>query len=106
VIFLVGSPWHETPGLRIYADDRSEDFASRLRLKLSAVEPVSKVGIEDNLGKLHRFASEELGVQAITLKMHKRYRMPRLQPEAFMELTGALQEFVSEVGTELSRSSA
>jgi Nucleoside 2-deoxyribosyltransferase like len=106
VIFLVGSPWHETPGLRIYADDRSEDFASRLRLKLMAVEPVSKVGLEDNLGKLHRFASEELGVQAITLKMHKRYRMPRLQPETFMELTGALQEFVIEVGSELSRSSA
>ena len=29
-----------------------------------------------------RFAAEDLNVPVITVKMHKRYRMPRLQPES------------------------
>jgi hypothetical protein len=103
VIFLLGCSWHESPGLHIYAGESDNDLASRLRLKLMALEPVSYQGPHQNLGRLQRFASEELRVPNVVLRMHKRYRMPRLQPGAFTQLTLALKDFLEELGTELTR---
>jgi len=106
VLFLLGLSWHETPGLRIYASEGAEDYSSRLKLKLMALEPVSSEGVNEHVGKLQRFTEEVLGVPSILLRMHKRYRMPRLQGAPFSQLTFALQEFVHEVGSELKRSMA
>jgi len=104
VLFLLGSSWHESPGLRLHAHDPEDDLVNRLRLKLIELEPVSTHGIDPLVGNLHRFTVEELGVPAITLKMHKRYRMPRLQPQPFDQLMSAVKDFLLEVGTEMARS--
>lgn len=104
VLILLGASWHEAPGLTIHADAQAEDLAQRLKAKLSSLEPVVSETIDDRLGVLQRFASQELGVATIVLKMHKRYRMPRLQPEPFVLLNETLKEFILETGTELTRS--
>jgi len=106
VLFLLGSAWHESPGLRLYADPLAQDFAARLRLKLMPLEPVSSEGISEGLGRLQRFTAEELAVPSILIRMHKRYRMPRLQSAAFSGLTMALKEFLEELGGDLARSNA
>jgi hypothetical protein len=103
VLFLLGSPWHKSPELQMHFEPSSLDYANRLRLRLTALEPVSINSAEDEGGNLHLYASRELGVPTITLKMHKRYRMPRLQPGAFSLLNKAMSEFVLDLGMEFSR---
>jgi nucleoside 2-deoxyribosyltransferase len=104
VLFLLGLSWHESPGLRIYASESAEELAARLKLKLMALEPVSSEIANDHVLPLQRFTEEELQVPSILLRMHKRYRMPRMQEAAFSQLTLALQEFLRESGGELKRS--
>jgi hypothetical protein len=104
VLILVGSLWHEAPGLQVLSSPQSEEYANRLRSKLMNIETVSSEYADDRLGVFHRFAQEELGVATIVLKMHKRYRMPKLQPEGFSLLNQALSDFLFEVGTEIARS--
>jgi hypothetical protein len=109
VIMLLGSTWHEAPGLQIacYGPKQSvcDDYVARLKLKLSVLEPVATEGMIDyNVRPLIGFASEELAVPIMVIKMHKRYRMPRLQPELYLQLIGLINEFVSETGVELIRS--
>jgi hypothetical protein len=53
---------------------------------------------------LVRFAATELSVPIILVKMHRRYRMPRLQGQLFSGVVSILNDFISETGTELSRS--
>jgi hypothetical protein len=101
VLVLLGSFWHESPGLKIHADAQGEDYANRLRAKLKGLEPVVIEPMDDRLGALHRFASEELAVPTVVLKMHKRYRMPRLTPEPFVLLHEALRDFIFEIGKDL-----
>jgi hypothetical protein len=104
ILILLGTLWHEAPGLQILASPHAQEYASRLRMKLMALEPVSSEYPDDRIGALHQFAAQELGVATIVLKMHKRYRMPKLQPEGFSALTEAINEFLREVGGELARS--
>ncbi len=107
VVMLVGASWHQAPGLQLFAAGPnqavSDDYINRLRLSLSVLEPVAT----DSFDHLHRpivdFVSEELAVPLVVVKMHKRYRMPRLQPEGFTRVAELLSEFVSEAGTELMR---
>lgn len=108
VVMLLGAPWHEAPGLQLSAygpsPDVTEDYATRLRMKLSAIEPVMADSSENQYFPLVRFAAEELAVPTLVVRMHKRYRMPRLQSEMFSKVVGALNEFLTETGTELARS--
>ena len=111
VVMLLGSSWHETPGLQVScygpAPVVCEDYVSRLKLKLGALEPVATEGALDyQFRPLVRFAAEELNVPVMVVKMHKRYRMPRLQLELFLQITKLLNEFVSETGSELARNSS
>lgn len=105
VVLLLGASWHEAHGLQISAagpnEQSSDDYLTRLKNKLSGIEPVI-IQQEERL-PLVTFAAETLGVPIVTLKMHKRYRIPRLQPESFMQVVGQLTDFIQETGTELAR---
>lgn len=107
VVVLVGSPWHESPGLFVEAHglDGSghEDLAGRLRLRLSAVEPVGTNNGDFQMKPLVSFVSEVLGLPCIVVKTHRRYRMPRLQPEPFLQVTNLIGEFMTECGVEFLR---
>jgi nucleoside 2-deoxyribosyltransferase len=103
VLFLLGAPWHKSPGLQIYRHPLSTEYGNLLRLKLMPLEPVSMSSVEDKDGPLFMFANNDLAVPTIALKMHKRYRMPRMQPDTFSLFQKALSEFVLEVGLQLSR---
>lgn len=108
VLFILGSPWHESPGLYAtgFAADSgatSEDLASVLRLKLSELEPVASEPVDRLVAPLLRFAVEGLSVPTIALRMHKRYRMPRLQPDLFAQTVDLLAQFIAEVGADLLR---
>jgi len=110
VVMLLGASWHEAPGLQICAAgpvaEVYEDYANRLKIKLGAVEPAIADGADMHIPPLVRFAATELGVPIILLKMHKRYRMPRLQGQLFSRVVSLLNDFIIETGTELSRSLA
>jgi len=107
-VILLGSSWPESTGLQVYGygpDPAAvEDFASRFRLRLSSLEPVAADVPEPQLGPLTDFAAEGLNIPVAVVKMHKRYRMPRLQPEPFVQVVGLLKELIEEVGIELLRS--
>ena len=108
VIVLLGSSWHEAPGFQISshgpAKDICDDYANRLKTKLSAIEPTIIEGPNHQVLPLVRFSAAELGVPTIVVKMHKRYRMPRLQAPLFSKAVGSLKEFIFETGLELCRS--
>jgi hypothetical protein len=73
-------------------------------MRLGALEPVASESTDLDVSPLIRFAAEELSVPVVVLKMHKRYRMPRLQPELFAQLISEVNHFVAEVGVDLLRS--
>jgi hypothetical protein len=111
VVMLLGSSWHEAPGLQLFCDGPNrlvcEDYVSRLKLKLGSLESVTTEGSGDHhVRPLMRFAAEELGVSIMAVRLHKRYRMPRLQLELFVNVLNQLNEFISEAGIELVRSRA
>lgn len=110
LMILLGSSWHESPGLHLetYGADElvADDLASRLRLRLSALEPVVSDRPSHSPDPLSRFAAEELGIPVVVVRMHKRYRMPRLQPEPFEQLVCLLREFTEETGLEFLRSAS
>jgi nucleoside 2-deoxyribosyltransferase len=109
VVMLLGSSWHEAPGLQLTAyapvAKTAEDYTARLKQKLGALEQVvTDVNSDLYVLPLVRFATTELQVPVVVLKMHKRYRMPRLQSEQFLQIVGLISEFMTETGTELVRS--
>jgi len=109
VVILLGSSWHEGPGLHITsygpAADVCENYATRLKMKLSSLEPVATEALADyHVRPILHYTAEELSCPVIVVRMHKRYRMPKLQLEQFMHLVRRLNDFVSEAGIELVRS--
>ena len=108
--FILGSSWQEAPGLQMSYYGPEEEpyaqYAQLLKTKLSALEPVVETTSDSQARPLARFASEVLGVPSIVLRLHKRYRMPRLQPQLFSRMATILGEFVGDAGTELARSQA
>jgi hypothetical protein len=60
----------------------------------------------DDVKKLMQFVSQTMSIPVITMRVHRRFRMPRLQPEAFMALSDELSQFIVETGTELLRSAS
>jgi hypothetical protein len=110
VIFLLGSSWHEAPGLQLAcygpSPHQCADYTSRLKNLLARIEPVVEDNSDYQVAPLLRFCAEELAVPTIVLKLHKRYRMPRLQMKSFAQIASCLREFLEETGTELSRSAS
>lgn len=109
VVMLLGTSWHEAPGLQITChgpnDQTCEDYVNRLKQKLGPLEQVATGGsIDYQVSPLVRFAAEELNVPVMVVRMHKRYRMPRLQLDNYMQLMNLLSDFISETGIELARS--
>lgn len=106
VVMLLGSPWHESHGLMLEASGPPsvQEFASRLRLTLGGLEPVAESAPDRQISPLVRFVSQTLGVPLLVLKTHRRYRMPKLQPEPFVQLVSLLSEFVADSGVDLLRS--
>lgn len=108
IVMLLGSPWHDTHGFSVqgYGPDggNHEELASRLRLQLSAIEPVGPIGEEASVMPFLRFASEALQTPVVAVRTHRRYRMPRLQPEPFEQALTLIAEFVQDVGVDMLRS--
>ncbi|HEY9784251.1 MAG TPA: hypothetical protein V6D17_02545 [Candidatus Obscuribacterales bacterium] len=107
-IILLGSTWQEAPGLQVFASGPSkaysDDLVQRLKLSLSILEPVATESYDHLVKPIVQFVSEELAIPLVVIKMHKRYRMPRLQPESFRRIVGILSSFALEQGRELLRS--
>jgi hypothetical protein len=107
IVVLSGAPWHESPGLAVEAagpqGGSQEDFGSRLRLRLAALEPVGCSFGDPHMSPLLKFTSEVLNVPTLVVRTHRRYRMPRLQPEPFHQVLDLLGSFISEAGVDLLR---
>jgi len=110
VLILLGGPGRGSPGLNaeVQGPDAAvcEDLSSRLRLKLAPLEPVGSEDSRRVAGPLCRFIAGELGLPVVILRMHRRYRMPRLQPGLFVKVLSLLKEFVEETGLEYLRSAS
>lgn len=108
VLIVLGLNWHEASAVVLEhmgpeANDTLE-LATRLRLKMSSLDQVVMREPEEDVRTLMRFISRTMSVPVITVRVHRRFRMPRLQPEAFMHLNDELSQFISETGNELMRS--
>ena len=104
MLVMLGSPWHESPGLIVEsAGPDHEELSNRLRLKLGAIEPVGTSYNDPQTKLLIDFVSNSLKIPILVLRTHRRYRMPRLQPEPFEQVIARVSEFVAEYGTELLR---
>ncbi len=110
VVMVLGSSWEEAPGLQVSSYGPSEEachpFINRITEKLATIEPVVPGSFDHPVRPLALFTAEVLGVPTIIVRLHKRYRMPRLQPQLFSKVSSLLSEFVSEIGVELARSQA
>ncbi len=106
VFILLGAQWNESPGLQIqFKDEKAEEeYANRLKLQLLNIEQASANQFDSRLGTLPQFISDELNVPTLVLKMHKRYRMPRLQPVYFSLIINAITQFMHSISEQLLRS--
>ncbi len=105
VIMLLGSPWIDVPGIQIQFKDEAieKEYVNRLKLDLLNIEQASGSLFDQRLGLLPQFISDELNVPTIVLRMHKRYRMPRLQPAYFSSMVNSLNKFIQSVSDQLLR---
>ncbi len=110
VLILLGLNWHESSAFVIenmgpeQAD--SQELSNRLRMKLAPIDQVQEREAEQDVRTLMKFISQTMSVPALCLRVHRRFRMPRLQPESFMHLNDAVSRFISETGKELLRSAS
>lgn len=108
VVMLLGSTWHEAPGLQISTygpvEEKFSQYLNHLKNKLSEQEPVVCGGYDTPVRPLAKYTAEVLDVPTIIVRLHKRYRMPRLQPHLFTKVANLLSEFLSDTGVELARS--
>lgn len=108
VIFLLGAPWQHTPGIQVRAwgpeASSFDDYGSALKYKLSSLEPVADDQSEQYAAPLLKFAAGDLKISSIELRLHKHYRMPRLEPQLFRRLINLLSDYIVQTGADLSRS--
>jgi nucleoside 2-deoxyribosyltransferase len=107
VVMLMGSTWQEAPGVQIssYGECESvaEDFEKRLKSRLGALEAIGARSYDHYLRPFADYAATELKVPVVIIRLHKRYRMPRLQPVQFLKATELIAAFIAESGAELAR---
>ncbi|MBS1996241.1 MAG: hypothetical protein JSS86_08025, partial [Cyanobacteria bacterium SZAS LIN-2] len=110
VLMLMGSSWQEAPGLQIsaYGEAPSNypEYENRLKLRMCELEPVGAKSFDHFVRPIAAFLAEDMRVPVAVMRLHKRYRMPRLQPDLFMQATEATASFLIEAGGELARSRA
>lgn len=107
VIVLLGAAWHESHAFGIEAaGTEGNTYASLLRSRLAELDDVNIGRDSEDVKVLQRFITEQLSVPSIVLRVNRRFRMPKLQPEAFLGLTAALSRFVRECGWEMLRSAS
>ncbi|MBX9685989.1 MAG: nucleoside 2-deoxyribosyltransferase [Candidatus Obscuribacterales bacterium] len=110
VLIVLGLNWHEASAVLLegMGPDRveTEELLSRLRSKLSNLDQVGLREPADDVKTLMKFISQTMSVPVISMRVHRRFRMPRLQPEAFMQMNNAISQFIIETGTELVRSAS
>lgn len=107
VLIVLGLPWHETAGIVLEpaGPDGSDiqDLCGRLRMRLSPFEQVVQREPEEDVRMLQNFIAQTMNVPSIVMRVHRRFRMPRLQPQAFLHLNTSVAEFLKEIGTEFRR---
>lgn len=107
VILLLGNGGGNTPGLAVNSYEplgmTSPDYASGLKLLLSQLEPVADFS-QQPPDPMVKFIAHDLQVPVISVQTHKRYRMPRLQPEHFSRLVDKISAFTLQTGNDLQRS--
>ena len=110
VLLVLGLNWHEAAAvvLEHMGPDAGStlELSNRLRLKMSALDQVVVREPENDVKLLMQFISQTISTPVITIRVHRRFRMPRLQPEAFMHLAAELSQFICETGSELLRSAS
>lgn len=116
VIMLVGHVWHESSGISIEsygpatsmpAGASADDLATVLRLKLSALEPVADCSeLSGDLQPTVNFITTVLGTPVLVVRTHRRYRMPKLQPEPYVQMLSLLGDFILDSGRDLFGSRA
>ncbi len=112
VFIVLGSSWREAPGIQLAyhktvndtANSVSSNYYNMLKSKLAAFEPVHESVFDLPVKPLSTFLSEELQTPTVVLRLSKRYRMPRLQPELFSKMADTLSDFARNVGEDLLRS--
>lgn len=109
VFIILGSNRREGPGIELsyhgpaQAQSNCVGYYSMLKNKLSSFEAVHESVFDLPVKPLTSFLSEELQTPTVVLRLSKRYRMPRLQPELFSRLADALSEFAYNAGEDLLR---
>ncbi len=116
VVMLLGSTWLEAPAVQIssYGPSSStsasssftsahEDYEKRLKFKLCELDAVGGRAFDHYLSPLANFAANELNLPVVIVRLHKRYRMPKLQALHFIKATELLASFVKEAGDELAK---
>jgi len=107
VVMLMGSTWQEAPGVQISAYGEpsiSEDYESRLKSRLCELEAIGARSFDQNLRPFADYAANELKVPVVIIRLHKRYRMPRLQSLQFQRAAELIASFIAEAGSELAKS--
>ncbi len=108
VLVVLGLNWHEAPSVVLESAGPdgfdTNEMTNRLRMKLAALDPVVVREPEEDVRVLMQFISQTMSVPVITMRVHRRFRMPRLQPETFLQLNDAVSKFIIETGNEMLRS--
>jgi nucleoside 2-deoxyribosyltransferase len=107
VIFLLGAPWQQTPGIQVRVrgpqSSNFEHYGSALRYQLSKLEPVVEDQYPEFADPLFKYTADELQVCSIEVRLHKHYRMPRLEPQPFQRLIELLNDFIVQTGQDFLR---
>lgn len=108
VLMLMGSSWQEAPGLQISAYGEAPsaylEYENRLKLRMCELEPIGAKSFDHYVRPIAGYLADDMKVPVVVMRLHKRYRMPRLQPNLFMQATEATASFLAEAGGGLARS--
>ncbi len=110
VLIVLGLNWHESSAVvleQMGPDvNQIQEISSHLRMKISPIDQVIVRDPDNDVKAMMRFISQTLSVPVMTMRVHRRFRMPRLQPQTFVQLSDAVSQFIKETGTELLRSAS
>lgn len=107
VFIILGSGRREGPGIELafhgpaHNQSNCSGYYHMLKNNLSSLEAVHETVFDLPVKPLTTFLSEELQTPTVVLRLSKRYRMPRLQPELFSRVADILSEFAYNAGESL-----
>ncbi len=107
VLILAGSSWQEIQRITISSsliNNKPNKYLTHLKNTLSNIENNILIeDIDESIVPINNFLTKELNVNTIVIKLHKRYRMPKLQADLFTNLINSLSNFINDVGQELAK---